>query len=175
MTMKRLALLIPGFEYSSDRPLLRSAGAVFRSRGWTTRAYQWSSAPPPRDGQDFPVWFAQLRQFVRAEPIREQNAAALVGKSLGAFAASLGADLPGIWLTPPLRDSTLAADLRAATRPYLLIGSRADPSWQRVPAPNVLELGDADHNLEIPGDPVRSAEVLRDVTAAMDEFVRRLE
>jgi hypothetical protein len=33
----------------------------------------------------------------------------------------------------------------------------------------------ADHHMEIRGDPVRSAEVLRDVTAAMDAFVRNLQ
>jgi hypothetical protein len=32
----------------------------------------------------------------------------------------------------------------------------------------------ADHGLEIPGDPVRSADVLRRVTLAMDTFVRGL-
>jgi hypothetical protein len=83
--------------------------------------------------------------------------------------------LPGVWLTPPLRDSLLADDLRRSAKPYLLVGSRADPSWEPVEARHVFEAADADHNMEVPGDPVRSAGLLRDVTAAMDAFVRDLQ
>ena len=171
--MERVALLIPGFDYSTDRPLLHFAGAVFRRHGWTVEKFSWSVPPPPRDGQDFPAWFGRLREFVGEQMASAPSAGALVGKSIGAFAATAG-DRPGIWLTPPLRDSLLPADLRRATEPFLLVGSRADPSWEPFATDHVYEAADADHNMEIPGDPVRSAEMLRDVTAAMDAFVRDL-
>jgi hypothetical protein len=174
--VNRVALLVPGLEYTPDRPLLRAAGDVFRRHGWTVREFRWSSPPPPRAGQDFPVWFARLRAFVAGQLESAPAAGALAGKSMGAFAASLAADrgLPGIWLTPPLRDSPLARDLRRATKPYLLVGSAADPSWERVAAEHVYEAPDADHDMEVPGDPDRSARVLREVTAAMDGFVGTL-
>jgi len=174
--VERVALLIPGVEYAPSRPLLRSAGAVFRRHGWTVRAFEWSARPPEREGADFAAWFDRLRSFVAGQMASAPRADALVGKSLGSFAAAAAADrdLPGVWLTPPIRDSRLAADLSRASKPFLLVGSRADPSWEAVAAPHVYEAADADHNMEIPGDPVRSAEILGEVTAAMDAFVRDL-
>jgi len=169
-------LLIPGVEYACDRPLLRSAGDVFRGHGWAVHEFRWSAEPPLQAGQDIAVWFEQLRTFVADQMTRAPETTALVGKSMGAFAAARAADLglPGIWLTPPLRDSAIADDLRRSAAPYLLVGSRADPSWQHLEADHLVEVADADHNLEVPGDPARSAELLRDVTGAMDKFVRGL-
>jgi hypothetical protein len=181
----RVALLIPGYGYSPERPLLHFARAVFDSHGWTTREVRWRERPPARDQADLPAWFARLRAFVHAQvtPVLDGETApqiALVGKSLGAFAATLAADrdLPAIWLTPVLRDTEVPADLRRSTAPFLLVGGAADPSWDPAVARGfgrpVYEAPDADHGMEIPGDPVRSAGVLRDVTVAMEAFVRTL-
>lgn len=181
----RVALLLPGLRYSAERPLLHFAGAVFEKYGWATREVTWPERPPAREGQALPVWSARLRSFVRAHVgrILEDETApdiALVGKSMGAFAAGLAADrrLPAVWLTPVLRDSPLPADLRRAAAPFLLVGSTADPSWDSAVAHGfgqpVYEVPDADHGMETPGDPVRSAEVLRHVTVAMDAFVDTL-
>lgn len=60
-------------------------------------------------------------------------------------------------------------------RPFLLVGSRADPSWAPFPAEHVYEAADADHDMEVKSDPVRSAGILTDVTAAMDAFARGLQ
>jgi hypothetical protein len=38
----------------------------------------------------------------------------------------------------------------------------------------VFEAPGADHGLEIPGDPLASIDILRDLTTAMDDFVRRI-
>lgn len=181
----RVALLIPGMAYSPERPLLHFAAAVFARHGWTTREVRWHEPPPLRAGQDLPVWFGQLRSFVhtRVGRVLDRGTApriALVGKSLGAFAAALAADrhLPGIWLTPVLRDSELPGDLRRSTAPFLLVGGTADPCWDpglaRGCGQPFYEAPDADHGLETPADPVNSAELLRQATAAMDAFVRTL-
>lgn len=181
----RVALLVPGLKYSAERPLLHFAGAVFERHGWITREIKWAEQPPERDGQDFPDWFARSRSFVQAHigQILERETApriALVGKSMGAFAAGLAADrsLPGIWLTPLLRDWRLQADLRRATAPFLLVGSTADPSWDSEVAHSFdqpcYEAQDADHSMETVDDPVHSADILRHVTAAMDAFVGAL-
>jgi pimeloyl-ACP methyl ester carboxylesterase len=71
----------------------------------------------------------------------------------------------------------LPADLRRATAPFLLVGATGDRSWDPAVARSlgrpVHEVEGADHGLEV-GDPVRSAEILRDVTVAMDRFVSSL-
>jgi hypothetical protein len=180
-----LVLLIPGHAYSAERPLLHFAGAVFAHHGWSTREIRWPAPPPAREGDELPVWFARQRTFVHAHlgQVLESETnprIALVGKSMGAWAAGLAADrgLPAIWLTPILRDTDLAADLRRSPAPFLLVGGTADPSWDPSIARDLgrpfHEAENADHGLETADDPVNSAEILRRVTIAMDAFVSTL-
>jgi pimeloyl-ACP methyl ester carboxylesterase len=179
----RVAFLIPGHVYSAERPLLHFAGAVFRKHGWTTQEVWWPEPPRERDGRDLSDWFTELRSYVhtRVGRILDGETApkvALVGKSMGAFAAALAADrgLPGIWLTPVLRDTEVADDLRRCAAPFLLVGGTADPSWDSEVArsldPACHQVEGADHGLET-GDPVHSAAILHRLTIAMDEFVAR--
>jgi hypothetical protein len=180
----RVAFLIPGYEYSAERPLLHFARAVFLRHGWTTQEVWWPERPPQRGGREIRPWYAQLRSFVHAHLTRVLDAEAapriaLVGKSMGTFAAGLAADrgLPGVWLTPVLRDSEVAVDLRRGAAPFLLVGSAADPSWDAEAARalgSYYEVEDADHGMETDDDPVNSAEILRRTTIAMDGFVARL-
>lgn len=181
----RVAFLVPGFGYSTERPLLHFARAVFVRHGWTTRGVWWPEPPPPRAGQDLRSWFGQLRSFVleHLSPAVGAESApriALVGKSMGAFAAALAADrgLPGIWLTPVLRDSPVPDDLRRSTVPFLLVGGTADPAWDAEVARSLgrpcYEAEGADHGMERDDDPIASVEILRRTTAAMDGFVARL-
>ena len=181
----RVALLIPGVQYSAEQPLLHFARAVFRRHGWTTETVWWPERPPQREGQDLASWFVQQRSFVHRHLSRALDAEtaptiALAGKSMGAFAAALAADrsLPGIWLTPILNDTEVPDDLRRTTAPFLLVGATADPSWNSELARSlgqpVYEAEGADHGMETDDDPVNSAEILRRTTIAMDEFVARL-
>ncbi|HEU5108686.1 MAG TPA: alpha/beta hydrolase [Micromonosporaceae bacterium] len=181
----RVVFLIPGYAYSVERPLLHFARAVFTRHGWTTQEVWWPERPPQREAQDLPAWFAQLRSFVHAHMSQVVSAEAapriaMVGKSMGAFAAALAADrgLPGIWLTPVLRDSEMGNDLRRGTAPFLLVGGTADPSWDtelvRSLSQPFYEAENADHGMETADDPVNSAEILRLTTGAMDEFVALL-
>ena len=103
----KVALLIPGYAYSAERPLLYFAQEVFARHGWTTQRMWWPEQPPPREGHDLPAWFAQLRSFVHVHvrQFLERETAptiALVGKSMAGYGAALAAErsLPGIWLTP---------------------------------------------------------------------------
>lgn len=181
----RVALLLPGYTYSAERTLLYFAGEVFARYGWTTQQVWWSEPPPQPEGQDLDAWQSRLRSFVQAQllQILERETApriALVGKSMGASAAATAADrnLPGIWLTPVLLDPDLVHDLRRHTAPFLLVGGTADRAWDSDLARSfgqpVHEAPEANHGLEIAGDPVRSVEILRDATIAMDAFVREL-
>jgi hypothetical protein len=129
----RVAFLIPGLGYSAERPLLHFARAVFMRHGWTTQEVWWPERPPQREGKDLHVWFGQLRSFVHAHMsqvlgVEAAPMVALVGKSMGAFAAAAAADrgLSSIWLTPLLRDSAMTNDLRRSTAPFLLVGGTVE-------------------------------------------------
>ena len=55
--------LIPGHGYTTERPLLHFAAAVFARHGWDIREVRWPEPPPARDGDDFPAWFERLLAF----------------------------------------------------------------------------------------------------------------
>jgi len=174
----RVALLVPGGGYTPDRPLLHFARAVLRKHGWTTQELWWPTRPPPVEGE-WPDWVnAQVADMLDRE---SADSLLLVGKSLGTMAATTAADreLPAIWLTPLLHQPWLAGELRRTTAPTLLVGGTADHSWipslaRELPHP-YLELTGADHGLETDDDPVNSADLLKQITAALDEFVAGLK
>jgi hypothetical protein len=173
----RVALILPGNGYSPSRPLLHFARAVFARHGWTVQEVWWPMpAPVPR------AEFHRYANEHAAKALAAETAGriALVGKSLGSLAAATAADhgLPAIWLTPLLVDPDLVADLARATAPTLLVGGLADKSWvpsvARGSGHRFVEFPDADHGLETDDDPVNSAEILKQATAAMDGFVAQV-
>ena len=69
--------------------------------------------------------------------------------------------------------------LRRVATPTLVVGGTADSSWDTefvsgLTGVDVVEILDADHGLEIPGDPIKSLEILRDVTGRIGLFVAGL-
>lgn len=175
----RVAVLLPGGGYSPARPLLHFARAVLQKHGWTTQELWWPNRWP-QDENLHRDWINEhAARAVAAEPGAQ---VLLVGKSLGTWATRTAAELglPGIWLTPLLHKQQLVEDLRRATAPALLIGGTADvrtwrPEIVRELGHSYLELEGADHGLETDDDPVNSAEILKQVTAAMDEFAGQLQ
>ena len=105
----------------------------------------------------------------------------MIGKSLGSAAAPLVAErsLPAVWLTPLLVRPEVVAALRASTAGALLVGSAADPTWADGELPGgdaveVVEFEGLDHSLQVPGDPLASLDVLRQVTERIGAFLERL-
>lgn len=171
---QRVALLVPGRGYTPDRPLLHFARAVLLKHGWTTQELWWPERPPP--GED--EWHGWVNDHVAAALDRETAGRLLVvGKSLGTMAATTAAEraLPAIWLTPLLHLPRVVDGLRRSGAPTLLVGGAEDPSWKPEIVKELghshLELAGADHGLETDDDPVNSAELLKQVTAAMERFV----
>jgi len=82
----------------------------------------------------------------------------VVAKSLGTLALPWAVErgLPGVWLTPLLREAAVVTAVGEARQPTLLVGGTADTHWQppEVAGPGVtlMELPGADHGLQQPGD-----------------------
>jgi hypothetical protein len=173
---RRLAVMLPGSRYSPDAPLLHFARAVLLRHGWTVKAVWWHPPVESWPGLELAEPFVrdQVAQALADEATRPEL---FVGKSLGTFGAIAAADLDvaGIWLTPVLTDERVVSALRRASAAALLVGGTADKMWDHAVARSigatVLEIPDADHGLETDDDPVNSADILRWVTAGMDEFV----
>ncbi|GAA1625804.1 alpha/beta fold hydrolase [Georgenia ruanii] len=175
----KVAIIFPGSGYTPDRPLLHFARMIVRDDGWSGRDVWWPELPP--DGTD------ALGTMVRDIAWRELHSDAgathrlVIGKSLGSLIAPLAADMrvPGIWLTPLMRNADVLAGLARQEAPSLLIGGTADPLWDgdaaRRTGHQVLEIEGANHSLEFPGDARRSVAALANVVAAMSDFVAGLD
>ncbi|MFF3636893.1 alpha/beta hydrolase [Streptomyces sp. NPDC002250] len=176
----RVAIVVPGVGYSPARPLLHFARSVLLRHGWTVQELWWQI---PDGFAEFTVvdrivWVE--RQVTEAIEAEAGACRLVVGKSLGSLACGITADrnIPAAWLTPVLTVDHVAAALRRATEPTLLIGGGADKLWDsRIAASlhhDVLEVPSADHGLELADDAAGSVEVLRQVVSRLDRFIGSL-
>lgn len=172
----RVATLFPGIGYTPDRPLLHYAGTILRDAGWDVRNVWWPELPDDGDSLNTMVSDIAWREL-HAEVATQRL---VIGKSMGSLATPVAADLtlPGIWLTPLLRNPQVLDGLTRIQAPTLLIGGTADKLWDgdaaRRTGHQVLELDGANHSLEYEGDPQRSIAALGTVAAAMSEFIDRV-
>jgi hypothetical protein len=90
--------------------------------------HSWSHAPPDPFEPAVEDWVrgevAPVLDAVGGSPL-------MIAKSLGTNAATLAAEraLPAVWLTPLLTTPWVAAALRRATAPFLVVGDTADALW----------------------------------------------
>jgi hypothetical protein len=175
--MTRCAILLPGAWYATSAPLLHFAGAAAKARGW--EVIEQRELLGRHSGDPF-EWAIEKAETALGEASGADQVA-VIGKSLASAAAGMVAAhrLPAVWLTPLLNEDRVVDDLRLASTPTLLVGSRDDDTWNATNIPDnqvieVLELEGLDHSLEVPGDPTASLEVLKTVTERIGQFLDRL-
>jgi alpha-beta hydrolase superfamily lysophospholipase len=173
---ERCAVLLPGVAYFSQAPLLWFAREAAQAQGWSVLEV---SERAPRDQEPL-AWMRDRAE--RALDAAPAERVAVIGKSLGSVAAPLAAErgLPAVWLTPLLVRPPVAEAISASSAPVLLVGSTADETWanggQRgSDAVEVVEFEGLDHSLQASGDPMRSLDVLREVTERIGAFFARLD
>lgn len=165
-------MVLPGRGYTPARPLLHFTRAVLEFHGWTVRELWWR---PPALSEYLPWVREQTELALDTTPA----GTLLVGKSLGSLAAPVAArrGLPAVWLTPLFSNAAVVDALGRSTALTLLVGGTADVLWDSETAHRsghqVWEVEDADHGLQTP-DPVRSAEIVRQYTVRLCEFVAAL-
>ncbi|HEV7773507.1 MAG TPA: hypothetical protein VGO48_09515 [Conexibacter sp.] len=171
----RRVVLLPGARYPTRAPLLWFAREVAVARGFGV--LEVLDEPPA--GEDPFAWVHDRAQ--RALEHQPTELDVVIGKSLSSDVAGLAADrgLPAIWLTPLLDRPGIVAALARTTRPTLLVGGTADPTWLPDAIPdNVmldrLQLDGLDHGLQLPGDPQASLNALRKVVKKVDRFLGAL-
>ena len=181
---ERVATILPGGGYTAQAPLLSYAASALAAAGWTVRSFAWSR-PARGLGEGTEVYSRVVRDAVADAPASARLL--VVGKSLGTLALPLAVELrlPGVWLTPLISEKGTAEVRRAAAGlatdgapPALLVGGTADELWDGEVAmasgAEVVEVPQADHSMETPGDWRRSIEILGQVTAAVELFARSL-
>jgi hypothetical protein len=178
------AVVLPGRAYSPDSPLLEFGRLALLQHGWTVQQVWWDR-PGANDAADPADWVrGQLEAAVAAESATEPPLGELLvmAKSLGTLGATSQAPFgAAIWLTPLLTDADCAAAIERRALdgvPQLLVGGTDDELWSSRTAHGLgcelLEIPGADHGLAIRGDAVRTAQVLVEVTAAIDRFLGTL-
>ena len=187
-----LAVLLPGFGYTLDMPLFYYAENLLLKRGSDVLRVEYAYNKHP-EFQTLPAperhrwlladttaaWRAALGQ-------RAYKRVVLIGKSLGTLAmghlltapdppASMGA----VWLTPLLAEEPLRQQIRRYGGPSLFVIGTADPHFDPVVLEEmqVATIGEAvvvrnaDHGIDIPGDPIASIRAVERVVAALSRFL----
>lgn len=186
-----LAVLLPGLGYTCDMPLFYYAEGMLLDAGADVLRVEYAYRLHLSFG-DIPAeertrWLfadttAALRIGLGQRPYREIT---FVGKSLGTLAMGhlLGEltdrDVRTVWLTPLLRDDDLRGRMLRHRGPALLAIGTADDHYQPTVLDDLREatgsrmviVEDADHSLDIPGDPVASIAAVSQVVAAMQAFI----
>jgi predicted alpha/beta-hydrolase family hydrolase len=187
-----LAVLLPGFGYTLDMPLFYYAENLLQERGWDVLRVEYAYNMRP-EFQTLPeqerdrwlladttaAWRAGLGQ-------RTYERVVLIGKSLGTLAMghllTMG-DLPptvgAVWLTPLLTKERLRQQVSRYGGLSLFVIGTADPHFDPV----VLEqmqvattgeavvVKNADHGMDIAGDPIASVRAVERVVEALGRFL----
>lgn len=174
----RTAVVVPGLTHGPYTPLLTYTAEAAAARRSRIMAVQWPEPVGNPSGASRAAW---IRTHVT--PALDAAAAGggvplLIGQSAGSYASALAAEraLPAVWLAPLLTDGDVAAGLRAARSPFLLVGGTADrQAWDgalaRYLTPHLCEVDDADHGMYVPGPLAASAAVLGVVAGAVERFL----
>lgn len=173
----RSAVVAPGGNSNAEVPLLKYAMLAARRRGAEVRTIAWrlSGDRGSFAGERERV-VSQLSAAVDEVTASTGSTPVIIGKSLGSLAAPVVADrgLAAVWFTPLLTHAPTVAAMRRAPGPCLLVGGTADPYWDgpsaRLITPHVIEVGDADHGMFVPGPLASSAAILGQVVTAVEDF-----
>jgi predicted alpha/beta-hydrolase family hydrolase len=187
-----LAVLLPGFGYTLDMPLFYYAENLLLERGWDVLRveYAYNTRPefqgltkPERDRwlleDTTAAWRAGLGR-------RAYERVVLIGKSLGTLAmghllttAGPPPNVGAVWLTPTLAEERLRQQIRQYGGPSLFVIGTADPHFDPVVLERmqVATIGEAvvvrnaDHGMDIPGDPIASVRAVERVVEALGRFL----
>ena len=189
----RLGVIFPGMRYTCDMPLLHTTTDLLLQHGadvlqlhtdYTGPAFQSASG---REQLERLAGDALAGVRVGRKQ-RNYTDLLLAGKSIGTLAmASLLAKggeshAAAIWITPLLHQPDLVETARKHPAPALFLASTSDQTYDPQAMRSILEAGvakalileGANHSLEIPGDALRSAELLKQVAQTIDQFLASL-
>jgi hypothetical protein len=187
----KIALLYPGLRYSCDKPLLHFTTEILLNRGYDVLQLWADYDNPEFQGSSQAEQTVQLIEDGKAllqAGIQSSSYTdlTLVGKSLGtltmAFILSEEINFPEmktVWLTPLFYLPPVSKIVLEGTGPAFVTGSTTDPTFdsttisQLSTKSNIIMqvIEDADHSLEMPGDPIRSTQVLSSLITNLFEFL----
>lgn len=186
----RLALIFPGLRYTCDMPLLYYSTELLLERGCDVLQLWIDSEAPEFEPISQAELTQQLLEYSEALLIAGKNGGTyndllLVGKSLGTLTMTLMLtndqaflNETTIWFTPLVNLPPVSQVMLSLSGPAFIAGGDADPTFEQEavsqikakPNTTVTVLKDANHSLEIPGDPIRSLQILSRVLIDLTGF-----
>ena len=187
-----LAVLLPGIAYTLDMPLFYYAEHLLLGRGWDVLRVEYAYNQRPEfqtlSKPERNTWLLEdtTAAWRAGLGLRTYERVVLIGKSLGTLAMGhllKMADAPptvgAIWLTPLLADERLRQQIAQYGGPSLFVIGTADPHFDPVVLEKmqVATVGEAvivrnaDHGMDIPGDPIGSVRAVERVVEALSRFL----
>lgn len=173
------ALVLPGAHYTADNPLLFLAATVLTECGYEVWALDWTfTASTHTEGREFVKHGADalLRAANEDAAGAHYERTLVLTKSISSHALPWAEEhgFPGIWLTPVLDHDAVAEAFREAQLQHLTVGGSADPHWKDdftfPDGITSLEIPDANHSLQVPGDWRRTIESFEITMGAIEQF-----
>lgn len=180
-----LAVVLPGAGYSFREPLLRYSIQVLLKKGFRVVALDkvygddpaWRSLTVEQEARKI-VEDDTLKVFEEIQSRFSEPIDLLLGRSLGTYAIAcllereLVAPKKIIWQTPALGSKW--STMRDCKIPGFGILGTADYYYraaiENLPKDRII-VENADHGMEIPGDPIQSIEILKRVMLATEEWI----
>lgn len=188
---RHLAVVLPGLRYRSKMPALYYPTLQFQALGADVLLvdYRYDQEPDLAampDAERSAWWLADAAAAVDVGLAqRRYERVTLIGKSLGTgtMVSLLANDerlrtAEAVWLTPVLKKPGFPDLMKRCRQRGLIVIGTADPYYD----PDILadlkrhgfqikEVPDLNHGLECPGDAVRSAEAMVEITRAIGSFL----
>lgn len=180
-----LAVVLPGAGYSCKQPLLYFAIELLLSRGFQVltidQTYSENTDWLGLKTMESALKVVQEDAFTLFPSIEERFGTkihTLLGRSLGTYAMASGLNqqlispTQLIWQTPSLNDQWETLK-NCRIKSFAIIGTadeRFSVAKEYLPKDTFI-VDHADHAMELPNDPIGSIDVLKRVTAAMNEWL----
>ena len=189
----RIAILLPGWEYTCQMPLLYYPARLLLHLGWDALQVEYTynlrhdfQAASPSEQLKWLFADAEAA-FTSAMAQRDYSKVALIGKSIGTLAmgellttqAKL-AQARAVWLTPLFRNERLKNQINQCRQPSLFVIGTADPNYtptimaeaKEYTGGEAVVIEGADHSLEIKDNIPESLKALRKVIDALERFLK---
>ena len=187
----RLALVLPGINYTADMPLIYYTTKVLQFHGIDVLQLRPDYQEPGFQKAPVEERLSRMAQDANAGLAAGLAAGSyqqiiLAGKSIGTLgmalllASSTGLDPAiAVWLTPLLHDHLVVKAAEGHTGPSFFMAGSDDETFdpqvmQRIvnkTAAQVWIAEGADHSLEIPGNPLQSLNILLSGMQALSTFL----
>ena len=188
---KKLMILFPGAGYGADKPLLYYSTMLYLENHFDVVHVNYDYGQNHFKGKTAEEIYIALQHDVKLvmedvlgkSHYQEYH---LVGKSIGTIAMASITEREElqqaklIWLTPLLKNPLVYHSLRNCRQESLSIMGDQDPNYseelhKKIAVNRKLQtnlLNHADHSLEVAGDTLQSADLLKNVLLLLDAFIK---